>query len=131
MPTSKTLLLIVSVLCNVRNSFNLTRAIKRSDEIKDKGNYQTLSVICDMKRRSPTVPEKREIVDFDDAGKFSGLLVRAGIDALMVNTNEVEYGGNLDDIRKSFVSVRANRPHRPTPIIAKDAIIHPIQVINN
>ena len=110
------------------SSFNLTNAIKRID-LPDKGTYQTLSVLCDMKRRSPTVPERREIVDFDDAGRFAGLLIKSGIDAVMVNTNEAAYGGNVEDVRKVFSAVRRIKPSDPTPIVAKDIIVHPIQVL--
>jgi hypothetical protein len=111
--------------------FNVTRALKLPAD----GNeaLHTMSVMVDMKRMSPTVPHKRNIVDFENAGKFAELLALSSVDALMVNTNEIEYGGQLGDLKECSKATRlvASKMSRisPVPCIAKDLIIHPVQVI--
>lgn len=88
-----------------------------------------MSVTVDLKRRSPTVPEKRNIVEFDGAGKFSELLAKVGVDALMINTDDMEYGGRLEDLKDASKAVRSIPTlAQPPACIRKDLIIHPIQV---
>jgi indole-3-glycerol phosphate synthase len=91
-----------------------------------------MSVIIDMKRTSPTVVEKRNIVDFSDAGKFSELLTKVGADAFLINTDEMEYGGRLEDLKASAKAVKeavAGSGRTPPVCIQKDLIIHPVQVL--
>ena len=52
-----------------------------------------MSIIVDMKRKSPTIIERRNIVEFSSVSKFSELLTRVGVDGFLVNTNDIEYGG--------------------------------------
>jgi indole-3-glycerol phosphate synthase len=88
--------------------------------------------MIDMKRMSPTVTEKRNIVDFSDAGKFSELLTKVGADAFLINTDEMEYGGRLEDLKASVKAVKeavAGTGRSPPACIHKDLIIHPVQVL--
>ena len=110
------------------SQYNVTRALKR-DSFGADGQH-TMSVLVDMKRRSPTVPTKRNMVEFSSAGKFAELLSLAGADALMINTDDLEYGGRAADLQEASRAVRAiASSSRPSPpIIHKDIIIHPVQV---
>lgn len=106
--------------------FNLTRALKREPAGRDQ--LHTLSVTVDMKRRSPTILEHRDVIDFDDCGHFAGLLAKIGVNALFANTDDMEYGGKWSDLKDASKTVRALQPQHPPAVICKDIIIHPIQV---
>jgi indole-3-glycerol phosphate synthase len=106
--------------------FNLTNALKRPGFGRD--NLHTVSVLVDMKRRSPTIPEKRNVIEFSSAAKFAELLSLSRVDALMVNLEESEYGGSFSDLKQTVNSVTFARPADPPACIAKDIFIHPIQV---
>lgn len=94
----------------------------------DKENLHTMSVLIDLKRRSPTIPERREIVDFSSAGTFCELLTKVNADAFLVNTDEMEYGGKFSDLKDCTEAVKRARPFNPPSCILKDIIIHPVQV---
>lgn len=53
----------------------------------------TMSLVIDMKRRSPTNPDVRRVMEFDSAGHYAKLLAQVSVDALLINTEEMEYGG--------------------------------------
>jgi len=106
--------------------YNVTKALKLDTAKSD--DRQKLSVIVDMKRRSPTVPERKNIVEFSTAAKFSELLTLCGTDALMVNTDEIEYKGCLNDLKDSVQAARTVKPLQTPACIAKDIIIHPVQI---
>jgi indole-3-glycerol phosphate synthase len=109
--------------------YNLTNSIKKAANKDD--NALKMSVVVDMKRMSPTVVEKRNIIDFSDAGKFSELLTKVGADAFLINTDEMEYGGRLEDLKASANAVKeatAGSGRAPPACIQKDLIIHPVQV---
>ena len=95
----------------------------------DKENLHTMSVLIDMKRRSPTIPERREIVDFSNAATFCELLTKVNADAFLINTDEMEYGGKLSDLKESALAAKITRPQSPPSCIQKDIIIHPVQVM--
>jgi indole-3-glycerol phosphate synthase len=106
--------------------YNLTKSLKRADA---DGTTSRISVTVDLKRRSPTVSEKRGVVDFTSAGKFTELLARVGTDALLINTDDMEYGGKLEELREAATAVRSiPMLSIPPACIRKDLIIHPIQV---
>ena len=89
-----------------------------------------MSVMIDMKRRSPTIPERRNVVEYSSAGKFAELLTRAKADAFLINTDEMEYGGVASDLRECVKAVRDVRPNNQNApaCVQKDIIIHPVQV---
>ena len=105
--------------------YNITNALKR-DTSKD--GLHTMSVLIDMKRRSPTIPQKRNIVEFSNAGKFAELLTLTGSDAFLINTDELEYGGNFAELKACVQATRTARPSQPPACIHKDIIIHPVQI---
>lgn len=105
--------------------FSVANALRRK---VGKDGLHTMSVMVDVKRRSPTNPDHRNIVDFSTASKFTELLTLAGSDAFLINTEEVEYGGNFNDLKQSVQSTRSVRPANPPPCVQKDLIIHPVQI---
>lgn len=104
----------------------MTQALKLPADGKE--NLHTMSVLIDMKRRSPTVVHRREIVDFSSAGTFCELLTKVNADAFLINTDELEYGGKWSDLKESVQGAKRAKPHNPPSCILKDIIIHPIQV---
>lgn len=108
--------------------YNVTKSLKREPSGSD--NQHTMSIIVDMKRRSPTVSERKNIVEYSSAAKFGDLLIKAKVDGLLVNTDEMEYGGKFDDLKETVKAVRQASTgwlHVPA-CIHKDIIIHPVQV---
>ena len=108
------------------NHYNLTKSLKRAADGKEK--LHTMGVLVDLKRRSPTIPDRRNIVEFEHAGKFAELLTLAGADAFLVNTDKMEYGGSSSDLKDVIAAVKKARPLNPPACIVKDIIIHPVQV---
>ena len=112
--------------------YNVTNSLKRATQgggtANELGGLHTMSVLVDMKRRSPTVPQRRNIVEFANAGKFAELLTLTGADAFFVNTDELEYGGKFSELRDCVMATRAARPKKPPACIVKDIIIHPVQI---
>lgn len=106
--------------------YNVTKALKREPDGKE--GLHTMSVMVDLKRKSPTIPESRSIVDFANAGKLAELLALSGVDSFLINTDQQEYGGSYGDLKECVKSVKAAKPRVPPPIINKDIIIHPVQV---
>ena len=108
-----------------RTRYNITNSLKRD---ADSDNLHTMSVIIDMKRQSPTIPSSRNIVEFANAAKFAELLTLTGVDGLFVNTDELEYGGNFNDLKECVRAVKLKKPKLAPACICKDIIIHPVQV---
>jgi len=113
--------------------FNVTKSLKKDGHGKE--GLHTMSVMVDVKRRSPTVIERRNVVEYSTAGKFCELLTRAKTDAFMINTDEMEYGGSFPDLKESVQAVRevaystkSISSNPPPAIIQKDIIIHPVQI---
>lgn len=114
----------------------ITKSVRMDGEGVDQ--WHKMSIMIDVKRRSPTVPHQREVVDYSSAGKFVELLAQAGADAFLINTEDVEYGGREEELRECVLSVRNKfsallersplKGKQPPACIAKDMIIHPIQV---
>lgn len=108
----------------------MTRSLKLPAD--PDGNLHKMSITVDMKRRSPTIPERKTIVEFNNAGKFAELLTIAKTDAFLINTDDMEYGGNFDELKECTKAVKAayKLDVRPPACIRKDIILHPIQVNN-
>jgi indole-3-glycerol phosphate synthase len=77
-----------------------------------------LSVIAEHKRRSPSAGPIREDLELEDV---VGAYERGGARALSVLTEQVGFGGTLDDL------ARARRAAR-LPILRKDFVVDPYQV---
>ena len=107
------------------SKFNVTRALKL---LTDKDQLHQMSVLIDLKRRSPTIPHKRNIVDFSSTANFAELLTLAGADGFLINTDELEYGGKYSDLKECSRMAKRIRPSLPPAIIQKDIIIHPVQI---
>jgi hypothetical protein len=54
-------------------------------------------------------------------------ICNAGADAILINLNE-EYGGELGELREASNACHSYRDKKAVACIAKDIIIHPIQV---
>eukprot|EP01038_Epipyxis_sp_PR26KG_P005793 gene5793-7991_t len=106
--------------------YNMSQALRRDAFGKD--NLHTMNVIVDMKRRSPTIPEQRNIVDYKDAGRYAELLTLTKVDGFFINTDEMEYGGKFTDLKQCTKAVKNIKPSNPPPCILKDIIIHPVQI---
>ena len=108
------------------NFYNVTNSLKRLGNGPE--DLHTMSVLCDLKRKSPTVPHARNIVEFSSAAKFAEVLTLAEVDGFMVNMEEVEYGGKPEELKECIRATRLARPSSPPACIAKDLIIHPVQI---
>lgn len=105
----------------------MTKSLKLPPE---RSNIHRMSVTIDMKRMSPTFPDKKQIVEFSSAGRFAELLTLAGANSFLINTDEMEYGGTFEELKECTKAVRKAYKGSGTPpaCIRKDLIIHPIQV---
>lgn len=105
--------------------YNVTRSIRKPGGPKDD---HMMSIIVDVKKKSPTIPSQRNVVDFSCAADYCCLLSNVGVDALLINTDDVDYGGSWDDLQLTSRALeKLNRATTPA-CIAKDVFIHPIQV---
>lgn len=111
--------------------YNVTKSLKYAANLPENGGTDAhrMTVLVDMKKKSPTVPTNRNIVEFSKADKFCELLTLAGADAFFVNTDEFEYGGTELDLKECAKAAKLARPMNPPAIIHKDIIIHPVQVL--
>jgi indole-3-glycerol phosphate synthase len=82
-----------------------------------------LSVIAEIKRRSPSAGE---IADIPDAPDQARKYVNAEVDCLSILTDQKYFGGHLDDL--SDVTDFLRERNRPLPCLRKDFMVHPIQV---
>jgi len=98
----------------------------------------TLAIISEIKRRSPSAGTIAKNVS---ARAQAMLYQAAGASALSVLTDEKYFGGTLDDLRE-VAALRAaisnsksqipNSPAKPAltiPILRKDFMVHPVQVL--
>src|SRR4051812_17339805 len=72
-----------------------------------------LSVIAEVKRRSPS---KGDLADIPDPGALARSYAAGGADAISVLTEQRRFGGSLDDLRTVRAAVE-------TPILRKDFIV--------
>lgn len=105
---------------------NATNCIRKPGGPKDD---HMMSVIVDVKKKSPTIPSQRNVVDFSSAADYCCLLSNVGVDAFFVNTDDVDYGGSWDDLRSTSRALEKIKPDCTPACIAKDVFIHPIQVL--
>ncbi|MGA2011515.1 MAG: indole-3-glycerol phosphate synthase TrpC [Solirubrobacteraceae bacterium] len=80
-----------------------------------------LSVIAEHKRRSPSAGVIREGLELEDV---VGAYERAGARALSVLTEEVGFGGTLQDLARA-------RAASILPILRKDFVVDPYQVVES
>jgi indole-3-glycerol phosphate synthase len=79
---------------------------------------ETVAVIAELKRRSPSKGSINELLDIPArAMEYVG----AGAAALSVLTEPERFGGSLDDLRAAHAAVRA-------PLLRKDFIVNRIQI---
>ncbi|GIX64247.1 anthranilate synthase component II [Babesia caballi] len=89
-----------------------------------------LSVIADMKRRTPThnTRSDNEILSYVDAAEVAKNMANVGFDVIFVNTDETVYGGHVSELHSCFLELRKmGRRVRPA-IVMKDIFLHPIQI---
>ena len=108
------------------NKYNVTNSLKMPGDGPEM--LHTMSVLCDLKRRSPTIPESRNIVEFASASSFAEVLTTAGVDGFFINLEESEYGGKQGELKDCVSATKAAKQEKPPACIAKDLIIHPMQV---
>ena len=95
---------------------SFARALRRGD--------RTLSVIAEIKRRSPSAGDiKAGASSVEQAQRYQA----AGADALSVLTDDKFFGGSLDDLRGVTAHFRSTPP--VIPCLRKDFMVHPIQVL--
>ncbi len=77
------------------------------------------SVIAEVKRRSPS---KGDLADIPDPASLAGEYAAGGAAAISVLTEQRRFGGSLDDLRAVRAAV-------DTPLLRKDFIVTPYQLI--
>lgn len=88
------------------------------------GRPDRLSVIAEMKRRSPSAGAISEgTAATDKAGRYAA----AGADAISVLTDGPYFGGSLDDLADITGNFRS--ANIAVPCLRKDFMVHPVQVI--
>jgi indole-3-glycerol phosphate synthase len=78
-----------------------------------------LSVIAEVKRRSPS---KGDLADIPDPAALARAYAAGGADAISVLTEERRFGGSLDDLRAVRAAV-------DTPLLRKDFIVTGYQLL--
>jgi indole-3-glycerol phosphate synthase len=78
-----------------------------------------LSVIAEVKRRSPS---KGDLADIPDPAALAQAYAAGGADAISVLTEERRFGGSLDDLRAVRAAV-------DTPLLRKDFIVTGYQLL--
>jgi len=78
-----------------------------------------LSVIAEVKRRSPS---KGDLADIPDPAALATAYAAGGADAISVLTEERRFGGSLDDLRTVRAAV-------DTPLLRKDFIVSGYQLL--
>ena len=82
-------------------------------------NRQTVAVIAEFKRRSPSAGWIREGAEVEPV---LGVYAAAGVSAFSVLTDRDYFGGSLDDLAEA-------RKVAPVPVLRKDFLIDPVQVL--
>jgi indole-3-glycerol phosphate synthase len=79
------------------------------------------SVIAEVKRRSPS---KGDLAEIPDPAALARLYAAGGAAAISVLTEERRFGGSLDDLRAVRAAV-------DTPLLRKDFVVEPYQVLES
>ncbi|ORM40827.1 Indole-3-glycerol phosphate synthase [Babesia sp. Xinjiang] len=93
-------------------------------------NGHALSVIADLKRRTPTHHPNSDgtVLTYIDAPEVAKNMASIGFDVIFVNTDETVYGGHISELHECFLELRKlGRRTRPA-IVMKDIFLHPIQI---
>ena len=93
---------------------SMTNALRSTD----------VTVIAEVKRASPS---KGEIAPGIDAAEVAQEYITGGASGISVLTDERFFSGSLDDLRA--VAAVAHNPLHATPVLRKDFVIDPYQVI--
>eukprot|EP00916_Digyalum_oweni_P015465 GHVL01025317.1.p1 GENE.GHVL01025317.1~~GHVL01025317.1.p1 ORF type:complete len:271 (+),score=50.41 GHVL01025317.1:238-1050(+) len=107
---------------------NITFEIGRLRRIKSQTSSSMMSLIADLKRKSPTNKDinNRDIMSFVDTPKVTHSLIKAGFDAVMINTDN-QYLGSINDLVETRMYLnKANKTD--VILIAKDIFLHPLQI---
>ncbi|MEO0796025.1 MAG: indole-3-glycerol phosphate synthase TrpC [Verrucomicrobiota bacterium] len=83
-----------------------------------------LSVIAEIKRRSPSAGQ---IAELPDANEQARKYQNAAVDCLSVLTDEKYFGGSLKDLWG--VTDFLNDHRRDIPCLRKDFFVHPVQIV--
>ncbi|MFL6106260.1 MAG: indole-3-glycerol phosphate synthase TrpC [Marmoricola sp.] len=78
-----------------------------------------LSVIAEVKRRSPS---KGDLAEIPDPAALAGAYAAGGADAISVLTEQRRFSGSLEDLRAVRAAV-------PTPLLRKDFMVTEYQVL--
>lgn len=81
-----------------------------------------VSVIADIKRKSPS---KGELAKIEDPSVLAHKYSKAGAAAISVSTDKEYFSGHLNDLKEV---VNALDSLHPCPVLRKDFIIHPYQI---
>lgn len=117
--------LIEDTKSNPKHALNLilNRDHQLSNHFSTALKGSTLSIIGEVKRRSPTCGEIRSIEDPSDlALKYCC----GGASAISVLTDAKGFGGSLDDL--SQVSQKLKSEYPTVSVLRKDFILHPLQL---
>ena len=85
---------------------------------------ESLAVIAEIKRRSPSAGD---IAEIPSALRQAEVYLRAGAEALSVLTDAKYFGGILEDLRSVTHAFSASPS--PLPCLRKDFMVHPYQVL--
>lgn len=83
-----------------------------------------LSVIAEVKRKSPSVGDIHHI---EDPAGLALAYCRGGASAISVLTDFAGFGGTLDDLQQVSTAIHLHYPH--VPCLRKDFIVDPIQLV--
>lgn len=89
--------------------------------LKNSLRCKSLAVIAEIKRKSPS---KGHLANIDDPVALANTYIKSGANALSVLTDELFFGGSLNDLTNIATSVG----ELPNPILRKDFIIDEIQI---
>ena len=98
-----------------RSSISFAKALVREDG---------LGVIAEIKRKSPSAGEIKEVAD---AAEQARVYLNAEADALSVLTDEKYFAGTLRDLWDVIDFIETHQ--RTIPALRKDFMVHPIQIV--
>lgn len=102
---------------------NRIRTERSSQRFSTALKQQHLTLIAEVKRRSPSVGEIGEI---DDPARLALQFCQGGASAISVLTDFDGFGGSLCDLQLVSKGLAQEFPH--VPILRKDFILHPLQL---